>query len=264
MSLKYTPPTWMSWEDKGGSLFGNKDANEALRRGVNPTLVAEAMRQSDARASELGIVGRGGHNESGYTEGGQKLSTAANIEAAYESARGGTLDSSLGQSGHTGGVDMNIFAHGAAAGGKSMGQIGQAITKQGNFNPDFANTAATSLGQQQGFWAQQGSAQDAADTAAADAAANAAWRQQESDRRTAEAERRYNQMVKAQEDAAEAARKEALKVKHTGATHVGQGQSAMGIKFAQSPAFASGAASRGTAQLARSDKGTKLTNMNIA
>ena len=254
----------MSWEDKGGSLFGDKDADEALRRGVNPTLVAEAMRQSDTRAGELGIVGRGGHNESGFTESGKKISSSANILAAYESARGGTLDSSLGASDFTGGIDMNIYAHGAAAGGKSMGQIGQDITQHGNFNPDFANNAATSLGQQQGFWAQQGSAQDAADTAAADAAAAATWRQNESDRRAAEAERRYNQMVKAQEDAAEAARKEALKVKYTGATHVGQGQSAMGIKFAQSPAFASGAASRGTAQLARSDKGTKLTNMNIA
>ena len=71
-------------------------------------------------------------------------------------------------------------------------------------------------------------------------------------------------VVMTEEAAAEAARKEALKVKHTGSTSVGAGQSAMGIKFAQSPAFASGAASRGTAQLARSDKGTKLTNMNIA
>ena len=71
-------------------------------------------------------------------------------------------------------------------------------------------------------------------------------------------------MIAAQEKAAEAARKEALKVKYQGATHVGQGQSAMGIKFKQSPAFASGSASRGTAQLARSDKGTKLTNLNIA
>jgi len=262
--MSYTKPSWMSWEDKGGSLFGNKDANEALKRGVNPTLVAEAMRQSDTRAGELGIVGRGGHNESGFTESGQKLSTAANIESAYESARGGTLDSSLGASGFTGGVDMNIYAHGAAAGGKSMGQIGQAITKQGNFNPDFANNAVTSLGQQQGFWSNQGAGQDRKDTAAADAAAASTWRKEESDRRAAEAEARYNKMVEAQEAAAESARKEALKVKYTGSTHVGQGQSAMGIKFAQSPAFASGAASRGTAQLARSDKGTKLTNMNIA
>ena len=96
------------------------------------------------------------------------------------------------------------------------------------------------------------------------ATAAATWRQNESEKRRLEAEARYNKMVEAQEAAAEAARKEALKVKYTGSTSVGSGQSAMGIKFAQSPAFASGAASRGTAQLARSDKGTKLTNMNIA
>lgn len=253
----------MTWEDVGGSLFGHKDANEALKRGVNPALVAEQMRQSDTKAAELGIKGREGHKGSGYTEGGQKLSTAANIEAAYSAAQGGQLDSSLGESSHTGGVDMNIFAHGAASAGKSMGQIGQAITKQGNFNPDFANTAATSLGQQQGFWANQAAGQDAADTAAADAAAAATWRQQESDRRASEAQARLDQMISSQQAAAEAARIEGLKVKHRGSTSVGGGQSAMGIRFKQSPAYGSGAASRGTAQLARSDKGTKLKTLNV-
>ena len=97
-----------------------------------------------------------------------------------------------------------------------------------------------------------------------EAAAASTWRSNESEKRRLEAEARYNKMVEAQQAAAEAARKEALKVRNTGSTEVGQGQSALGIKFKQSPAFASGAASRGTAQLARSDKGTKLTNMNIA
>ena len=90
------------------------------------------------------------------------------------------------------------------------------------------------------------------------------WRKDESAARAREAEKKYNALVAAQERQAEEARKNALKVKYQGTTAVSPGQSAMGIKFAQSPAFASGAASRGTAQLARSDKGTKLTNLNIA
>ena len=89
------------------------------------------------------------------------------------------------------------------------------------------------------------------------------WRSDESEK----ARQRYENLMKQQrEDAARAreqARIEGMKVKHRGSTSVGGGQSAMGIKFKQSPAYSSGAASRGTAQLARSDKGTQLKTLNV-
>ena len=262
--MAYTKPSWMTWEDKGGSLFGNKDANEALKKGIDPTLVAEAMKQSDKIAEAQGITGRSGHEGSGFTESGQKISSAANILSAYESAKSGVLDSSLGESGYTGGIDMNIFAHGAAAAGQSIGQIGQQITKQGDFNPTYANNAGTKLGQMQIAWAGAGAGQDAKDTAKADAAAANQWRIDEA----AKTKKYYEDMIQAQKDAAaEAAEKqriENLKVKNTTPSAVGLGHQQLGITAARSGAFRSGAASRGTAQLARTAKGTNVKTLNIA
>ena len=236
----------MTWADEGGQFFGGRDVTKALNMGVSHADIQQAVQESDALAGTTGAYGG-------------RANISSNLQSAYDSARGGTLDSSLGATDYTGGADIALYTQ--ARGGMS-GQVAQEIASQANYNPNLQiGGAMSNLAMGIGSYA---ASQDAKDTATADAAAAATWRQNESDKRAAEAEARYNKMVEAQEAAAEAARKEALKVKYTGATHVGQGQSAMGIKFAQSPAFASGAASRGTAQLARSDKGTKLTNMNIA
>ena len=254
MPLTYDKPSWMTWEDKGGSLFGDKDAQEALRRGVNPEKVAEAMRVSDAKA--VGVAGYEGRS-------GSKHSSDA-ILAAFESAKSGTLDSSLGATGYTGGIDMNIFAHGQAAAGKSLGRIAQSITSQGDFNPTYANTSATDLGRQQLGWAGLAAGQDAKDTAAADAAATQQWRIDEA----AKTKKYYEDMIKAQREATEAAaekqRIENLKVKNTAPSVVGLGHQQLGITAARSGAFRSGAASRGTAQLARTGKGTNVKTLNIA
>ena len=241
----YNKPSWMTWADEGGAHFGGKDVTKALQMGVSHADIQKAVKASDVTRAEQGVTGA------------ENLSS--NLQSAYDSAKGGTLNSSLGATKYTGGADIALYTQ--ARGGMS-GQVAQEIRDQANYNPNLQIGGGMYNNMLNiGSYA---SSQDAADTAARDAAAAATWRQSESDKRAAEAEARYNKMVEAQEAAAEAARKEALKVKHTGATHVGQGQSALGIKFKQSPAFASGAASRGTAQLARSDKGTKLTNMNIA
>ena len=247
----YTKPSWMTWEDQGGAYFGTKDVTKALNMGVSHADIQAAVQASDA-------LGRGAteNTEPGHASANN---LSGRLQSAFDSARGGRLDSSLGATDYTGGADIALYTQ---ARGGMTGQVAQEIRDQANYNPNLEiGGKMSNLAMGIGAYA---AGQDAADTAAADAAANRQWRQDESDRRAAEAERRYNQMVKAQEEAAEAARKEALKVKYQGATAVGSGQSAMGIKFAQSPAFASGAASRGTAQLARSDKGTKLTNLNIA
>ena len=96
-----------------------------------------------------------------------------------------------------------------------------------------------------------------------DSRAEAQWRSDEAEK----SRQRYENMMAQQREAAEKAREQAriegMKVKHRGSTSVGGGQSAMGIRFAQSPAYGSGAASRGTAQLARSDKGTQLKTLNV-
>ncbi len=241
----YNKPSWMTWADQGGEHFGAKDVTKALQMGVSHADIQKAVKASDVTRAEQGITGA------------QNLSS--NLQSAYDSAKSGTLDSSLGATDYTGTADIALYTQ--ARGGMS-GKVAQEIRDQANYNPNLqVGGSMSNLAMGIGSYA---SGQDAADSAAQDAADATTWRQNESDRRAAEAEARYNKMVEAQEAAAEAARKEALKVKYTGSTSVGSGQSAMGIKFAQSPAFASGAASRGTAQLARSDKGTKLTNMNIA
>ena len=250
----------MNWADEGGSLFGQKDVTKALQQGVSYQNILKAVQDSDTIAKGLNP------DNPNIASGGGRFNTAANLTSAYQSAQAGNLDSTQGQSDYTGGADIALYAQGR---GGLTGQVAQEIRDQANYSPNLKiggkmHTNMMNIGT---FAASQDAAdasQDAADTAAQDAADASAWRRDESEKRRLEAEARYKKMVEAQEAAAEAARKEALKVKYTGSTSVGSGQSAMGIKFAQSPAFASGAASRGTAQLARSDKGTKLTNMNIA
>ena len=254
MPLTYNKPSWMTWEDKGGSLFGDKDAQEALHRGVDPTKVADAMRASDAIGA--GQAGYGGRADSTHS--------SAAILSAFESAKGGTLDSSLGQSDYTGSVDMNIFAHGQAAAGKSLGQIGQGIVGQGSFNPLYASSPSNQLGKEVGHWTGLANTQTAADTAAANKAADDQWRLDEA----AKTKKYYEDMIKAQREAAAAAaekqRIENLKVKNTTPSAVGLGHQQLGITAARSGAFRSGAASRGTAQLARTGKGTNVKTLNIA
>ena len=253
MTIGYDKPTWMDWADEGGSLFGKKDVTKALQKGVSYQNILKAVQDSDRIAKQQNP------DNPNIASGEGRFSTAANLTSAYKAAQQGRLDSGMGVSDYTGGADIALYAQGR---GGMTGKVAQEIRDQANYNPNM-EIGGKMYGNMMtiGTYA---AGQDAADTARQEADAAATWRQQESDKRAQEAEKRYKAMIDAQEAAAEAARKEALKVKYQGATAVGAGQSAMGIKFAQSPAFASGAASRGTAQLARSDKGTKLTNLNIA
>ena len=229
-------------EDAG--FFGAADYDRALRSGKSIQDVRSFIAS----------------NPSAIRQGSQA------VQDLVETINTGRITSNLGKAGDAadgrGGISEQAKTHFGATDylhAKAAGHSNIAIS-------DYmkGSTMSTQAENALGFVHTRAGEEREAAEAAAERGRAAQWRQEESDRRLAEANARYKKMVEAQEAAAEAARIEALKVRHTGSTSVGQGQSAMGIKFAQSPAFASGAASRGTAQLARSDKGTKLTNMNIA
>lgn len=231
------------WTGAGGSgdYFGTADYDRALRSGKSIQDVRDYI------ANNPGSIRQGSQAVADLVETINTGRLTSNLGQG-EGAGGGLTEQAKT---HFGGTD---YLHARAAGHSNI-----AISDYMKDSP-MSIGAASDLGF---VHTRAGEDREAAEREAERGRA-AQWRNEESERRRLEAEARYKKMVEAQEAAAEAARKEALKVKHTGSTSVGAGQSAMGIKFAQSPAFASGAASRGTAQLARSDKGTKLTNMNIA
>ena len=243
MTLTYQRPSWMSWEDQGGSLFGGKDVTEALKRGISYKDIQAAVRASDKIARDAGEV-------AGSGQYGGRFGLSGRIDKAVSDARSGNVGTGLGASDqYTGGADIALFNQ--VAGG-SEGERAQTIRRTANWNPESLNLS-TGIGTTRSNITATAMGQDAIDIANQSAADTRAWEKAESDRRAAE----HEQLMKLR-------REEALKVKYQGSTAVGRGQSAMGIKFKESPILASGQSSRGTGQLARSDKGTKLTTLNIA
>tara|TARA_R100001594_G_scaffold93201_1_gene127550 strand:+ start:417 stop:1151 length:735 start_codon:yes stop_codon:yes gene_type:complete len=244
MTISYTKPSWMSWADQGGSFFGGKDVTKALQMGVSHADIQKAVKASDALAGTTGAYGG-------------RADISSNLQSAYDSAKAGKLDSSLGASAYTGKADIELYKQGR---GGMSGKVAQEVRDQANYNPNLAlggemSNLAMTIG---GFAASQ----DAADTAADDAAEAAAWRESEATKRANEATKRYNAMIAAQEAAREAAKREAMKVRTSSATAV-TGRP-LGIRRNQSPAYRSGVSSRGTSQFARTGKGSNVKTLNIA
>tara|TARA_R100001082_G_scaffold89737_1_gene56219 strand:+ start:574 stop:1326 length:753 start_codon:yes stop_codon:yes gene_type:complete len=250
--MAYTKPSWMTWADEGGSLFGQKDVTKALQENISYDKILKAVQESDAIAKARDP------NNPNIESGGGRFSTAANLTSAYEAAQSGKLDSSQGVTGYTGGADINLYAQGR---GGMTTKVAQEIRDQANYNPNLKIGGAMHTNMMNiGSWA---ASQDAADSAKTDAEAAADWRESEATKRANEATKRYNAMIAAQEAAAEAAKTEALKVKSSSPSAV-QGGSPLSIRSARSPAYRSGAASRGTSQFARTGKGSNVKGINIA
>tara|TARA_R100000458_G_C8267511_1_gene242461 strand:+ start:1225 stop:1989 length:765 start_codon:yes stop_codon:yes gene_type:complete len=245
----YEKPSWMSWKDQGGAYFGGKDVTEALKRGISVADIRTAVEASDA-------LGRGATETTG--PGHATAGDLSNrLQAALEAAQGGTLGSGFGQSKeYTGGADLAIYGQGRA--GASTGQIAQEIASQANWNPLSMNLSSD-IGKVRTSIESAATAQTTADETRAHQASEAAKSKQYYADMLAE----QGKQLQAMKDAEAARAADAMKVKYQGSSSVGPGQSAMGIKFKQSPAFASGAASRGTAQLARSGKGSELKTLNV-
>jgi len=250
----YEKPSWMTWEDRGGSYFGGKDVTEALNRGISVADIRAAVEASDA-------LGRGQAEGADTTAGG----LSQNLQAALEAAQGGTLGSGFGASSqYTGGADLAIYGQGRGASGASTGQIAQEIASQANWNPNSLNPASGIGGIRSNI---EGSAasQTALDTAQTTAADTKAFQTSEA----AKSKKYYEDMLAAQQtqlDAFQAAddrrARDALKVKYQGTSAVGK--RATGVKIKESQAYGSGSASRiGTAALGRSGKGSELKTLNV-
>ena len=244
----YTKPSWMTWADKGGAYFGGKDVTEALNRGISVADIRKAVEASDA-------LGRGQAEGTDTTAGG----LSNRLQAALEAAQGGTLGSGFGASSeYTGGADLAIYGQGRGASGASTGQIAQEIASQANWNPMSMNLSSD-IGKVRSSVEGAATAQTTADETRVHQASEAAKSKKYYEDMLIE----QGKQLQAMKDAEAARAADAMKVKFQGSSSVGPGQSAMGIKFKQSPAFASGAASRGTAQLARSGKGSELKTLNV-
>ena len=247
----YEKPSWMTWENQGGAYFGGKDVTKALNQGISVADIRKAVEASDA-------LGRGATETTGpgHATAGN---LSQNLQAALDAAKGGTLGSSFGASSeYTGGADLAIYGQGRAGAGLSSGQIAQEIGSQANWNPLSLNPAS-------GIGGIRSSIEGAAtiQTTADDTKTHQANEAAKSEKYYADMLAEQGKQLKAMQDAEAARAADAMKVKYQGSTSVGPGQSAMGIKFKQSPAFASGASSRGTAQLARSGKGSELKTLNV-
>ena len=207
MTLGYDPGkySWMTWADEGGKYFGGKDVTKALNMGVSHADIQQAIQDSDSAAAAAAAQG-----ETGY---GGRANISSGLQAAYDSARGGVLDSSLGASDYTGGADIALYTQ---ARGGMTGQVAQEIRDQANYNPNLQiGGSMSNLAMGIGSYA---AGQDAADTAAADAAAAQQWRSDEAEK----SRQRYENMMAQQRDdaarAREQARIEGMKVKHRGST----------------------------------------------
>ena len=243
----YEKPSWMTWEDRGGSYFGGQDVTEALNRGISVADIRAAVEASDA-------LGRGQAEGADATAGG----LSNRLQSALESAQSGTLGSGFGASrDYTGGADLAIYGQGRAGAGVSSGQIAQEITSQANWNPQSLNPAS-------GIGGIRSAIEGAAttQTTADDTKIHQA-------NEAAKSKKYYEDMLAAQKtqlDAFQAAddrrAREALKVKYQGTSAVGK--RATGVKIKESQAYGSGSASRiGTAALGRSGKGSELKTLNV-
>ena len=244
--MAYSPsnrPKWMTWEDKGGSLFGDKDAAEAIRRGIDPGLILEAVRESD---KQRGVAGSADD-------------LAGRLTHAISEAKSGRVANVLGdtgRSGHLGDADIGIYSRyaGGTAGEKAQ-NIRDAYDVPGALNIGAVTTAGSDY--KQTYDSVQGLAinQDRYDEQI----------QQGIDQKNRDAEaarlakERHEALMKAQREAAERARLESLKVKTSGTSRVGQGSSAMGIRFQTGDK--AGGPLRGTGQFSRTSD--KLQTLNV-
>lgn len=229
----------MTWEDKGGSLFGDKDVAEAIRRGVSTSDILAAVQESDTKRG-----GAGGAND-----------LAGRLTHAVEEAKAGRVANVLGDTGaegHLGAADISIFNRysGGTVGEKAQ-TVRDAYEQEGAYNIAggegyqslYRDTHSLAIGQDRlDAQVQQGKDQAARDAEAA-----------------RKAKERHEALLKAQRDAAEAARIEALKVRSSETSRIGRGSSAMGIRFQTGDR--AGGALRGTGQFARTSD--KLQTLNV-
>ena len=246
----YEKPSWMTWEDRGGSYFGGKDVTEALNRGISVADIRAAVEASDALGRGATETTAPGHASAG--------GLSNRLQAALEAAQGGTLGSSFGANPeYTGSADLAIYGQGRAGAGVSSGQIAQEIASQANWRPSSLNPASD-IGRIRSSIEGAATAQTTADDTKAFQASEAA-----------KSEKYYQDMLAAQQsqlDAFKAAddrrARDALKVKYQGTSAVGK--RATGVKIKESQAYGSGSASRiGTAALGRSGKGSELKTLNV-
>lgn len=246
-------------KDEGGAgLFGMKDVTAALQAGVSVSDIKKKIEESDVKRAEQGITGA--------------ENLASNLQSAFDQAASGTVGTSMGHSDEfTGAADLAIYHQAQGTNAQNMGQHAQQVVQQANWNPQYSTNLSHGLGQAVAGYSALAAGQDAkdlaktaADTAADDAAKANQWRIDEA----AKTKKYYEDMIKAQREATAAAaekqRIENLKVKNTAPSQVGLGYQQLGIGTARSGAFRSGAASRGTAQLARTGKGSEVKTLNIA
>ena len=214
---------WSWTKDVGGSKFGHKDYVHALTK----KNITKQQVQSALEAGDIEI-----------TEDNPLRNILAQTgNQAAQNQLGGT------------GFGHADYYHAIQSGADAMsiqdaskGQIAQSNLAGIGSSIQSAGDSARSL-----------------QTATQTASAMKDWREDEA----AKSAKFYQDQLKIMQDAEAARAADAMKVKSQGSTSVGPGQSAMGIKFKQSPAYASGASSRGTAQLGRSGKGSELKTLNV-
>ncbi len=235
----------MTWEDRGGQWFGGKDVAEALNKGISYDKIRDALNDPNLRPNTTQSIAS------------QKL------EEAITSAQQGKIANTLGGE-YVGGADVNLYQQVRGGLGESAGKTHQDIRHHWDTNPGSLNIGASLGGDPKYQSMYQGvmSGAGGQDDRDHDAAVLAQNQQQHEENMAAAAERA--RLEREQRDRlAEKARIEALKVKTSSPSAV-QGGGALGIRRNASPAYRSGAASRGTSQFARTGKGSNIKGINIA
>ena len=250
--------TWQSgWEFLEGvgasDKFGSADYAASLKQGKTKAQIRDYVQ---GMYDTTGLPGGGQY---GVRAGNETVKNLISKDSGFTSSLGqamGTTASEQQQT-HFGGADL-LHAIATLSDQGEDPYSGESAIKIQEYSQDKPRSS--------GYMTTKGYGLQSAATTAQTAKETKLFQANEAKK----SQKYYADMLKAQGDQlqamkdAEAARAaDAMKVKYQGSSSVGPGQSAMGIKFKQSPAYASGASSRGTAQLARSGKGSELKTLNV-
>ena len=252
-----------------GQLFGRKDMEAALKAGADPELVKKQIEQSDKLRAQLLIDDPAQLPATATADAG---GLGAKLGAAISSAKEGKIGTGLGVSGdYVGGLDLGVYQTIQAGQGADItsGSFSQNVRDQleGRINPNLGS-AGVGGSKFAGDVRDYKTAATAQDTADDTAITNQKLLDKADDfyinQLKIERQRSDDQLALMRSQEQEAIRRqgiESMKVHHRGDSPVGQ--SATGSKFRRSAAFASGAASRGTGQFARSGKGSQVRGLNV-
>ena len=231
--------------------FGHADYAAALREGKSKAQIRDYVN----RASADQVLG-----------GNQNLKDLMSQDSGFTYSLGQARGQGFGdqQRTHFGGADLLHAQATLADRGENPWSGAGALAIQQYI--DESNAPRSSGFMNTGGYALQSAAsgQQALNTAQTDAAAAQQWRADEA-KKSADY---YADMLKQASDDARLAREQqeaqAAKITHTGSSSVGLGTNTLGIRTARSKDYRSGTSSRGTAQFARSGKGSNITGINIA